>query len=251
MSPLDRALRWFIAPPPADAPTSSRSSYAPPVPEPPVAAPEPASEAPVPPPGSYGSFAPPVAEAPDAPPEHADESVVVSAAVLGRAGDAEPVAAALALALRRESRARAATVAVVGPGPIVEAGGGAAAARRAASRLDAHGLTARVRGRLAWVRLDPSDPNLAGTARRIALIAAPAVLAVTAPRTPALDEALAEQDLLVVVTAEPGGPLAQLATSGLPPVRVVPVRPLPRGPRRALARAGVRAPGRLAREVRR
>ena len=74
------------------------------------------------------------------------------------------------------------------------------------------------------------------------LIAAPAVLAVTAPRSVALDEALAEQDLLVIVTADPEGPLARLVSSGLPPVPLVPVRPLSRGPRRALARAGVRAP---------
>ena len=177
------------------------------------------------------------------------DAVVTSAAVLGRAGEVEPVAAALALALRRQSRAKAATVAVVGPAPPVEAGGGAAAARRIAGRLDAHGFEAQVRGRLAWVRLDPADPEFVAAVRRVTLIAAPAVLAITAPRTFALDEALAEQDLLVVVTAEPGGPLAQLVSGGLPPVPVLPMVPLPRGPRRALARAGIRAPRRLMREV--
>ncbi len=102
-----------------------------------------------------------------------------------------------------------------------------------------------MRGRLAWVRLDPAESQLAAAARRVALIAAPAVLAVTAPRSFALDEALAEQDLLVIVTADPEGPLARLVSSGLPPVPVVPVRPLGRGPRRVLARAGLRAPRHL------
>ena len=170
------------------------------------------------------------------------DAVVTSAAVLGRAGEVEPVAAALALALRRESRAKAATVAIVGPGPADNAGGSGAAARRTGVRLAAHGFEAQVRGRLAWVRLDPSDSHLATAARRLTLVAAPAVLAVTAPRTAALDEALAEQDLLVIVTADPEGPLARLVSSGLPPVPLVPVRPLSRGPRRTLARAGVRAP---------
>ena len=97
-----------------------------------------------------------------------------------------------------------------------------------------------MRGRLAWVRLDPGDPHFVAAARRVTLIAAPAVLAVTAPRTAALDAALLEQDLLVVVTADPGGPLASLAASGLDSVPVLPVRPLGRGPARSLARAGVR-----------
>ena len=170
------------------------------------------------------------------------DTVVTSAAVLGRAGEVEPVAAALALALRRESRAKAATVAVVGPGPTDTGGGSRAAARRVGGRLEAHGFEAHARGRLAWVRLDPSESQLATAARRVTLIAAPAVLAVTAPRSVALDEALAEQDLLVIVTADPEGPLARLVSSGLPPVPLVPVRPFSRGPRRALARAGVRAP---------
>ena len=167
---------------------------------------------------------------------------VTSAAVLGRAGEVEPVAAALALALRRETRAKAAAVAMVGALPLdIECGGSAAtAARRLGARLEAHGLEARVRGRLAWVGLDPNDEQLASAARRVTLVAAPAVLAITAPRTPAMDEALADQDLLVLVTADPDGPLASLATAGLTTAPVVVVPPLGRGPARALARAGVR-----------
>ena len=97
----------------------------------------------------------------------------------------------------------------------------------------------------SWLHV-PEDEDV--VARRLAL-PAEYVLAITAPRTRSLDEALAEQDLLVVVTADPGGPLAQLVTSGPPPVKLLTVRPLPRGPRRALARAGLRAPRRLIREI--
>ena len=90
----------------------------------------------------------------------------------------------------------------------------------------------------------PSDPQLVVAVRRVTLVAAPAVLAITAPRTAAIDEALGEQDLLVIVTAEPEGPLAQLAAAGLGACRSSRVRPLGRGPARSLARAGVRAPRR-------
>jgi hypothetical protein len=207
----------------------------------------------VPPPGAAPAprtvFIPPGAPLPAAPDggapaafPAAGASVITSAAVLGRPGEAEPVAAALALALRRESRAKAATVVVVGPSPAEPVEGGASgAARRIATRLEAHGVEARVRGRLAWVRLDAGDPHVHSLAQRVTLIAAPAVLAVTAPRTAALDAALVEQDLLLVVTADPGGPLAGLAASGLTSVPVLPVRPLGRGPARSLARAGVRS----------
>jgi hypothetical protein len=119
---------------------------------------------------------------------------------------------------------------------------GGGAARRLGTRLEAHGLEALVRGRLAWVRLDPADPNLAAAVRRVVLVAAPAVLAVTAPRTPAIDAALAEQDLLVIVAVDPEGALAQLAATGLEGASVVTQRPLGRGLSRSLASAGVRAP---------
>ncbi len=165
---------------------------------------------------------------------------VTSAAVLGRPGEVEPVAAALALALRRETRAKAATVVIVGSDLPDLGEGGVAAARRLGARLEAQGFEPRVRGRLAWVRLAAGDPRLAPAVRRVTLVAAPAVLAVTAPRTEATDEALAEQDLLVIVAADPEGPLARLAAAGLTGMPVVTVRPLGRGPTRALARAGVR-----------
>jgi hypothetical protein len=165
---------------------------------------------------------------------------VTSAAVLGRPGEVEPIAAALALALRRESRAATATVAVVGENlPEPPEGGGPA--RKLGVRLEAHGFEARIRGRLAWVRLDPEDQRLAHTARRLTLVGAPAVLAVTAPRNAETDAALLDCDLLVLVTTDPDGPLAGLAANGLPGVPVVTFRPLGRGPARSLARAGFRS----------
>ncbi|MDA0174804.1 hypothetical protein OJ998_37235 [Solirubrobacter taibaiensis] len=179
-----------------------------------------------------GSEAPPLAL-----PAHADFTTVTGAAVLGRTREAEPVAAALALVLRRETRSKAATIAVIGP-PLPEASGGGGAGRRIAARLEAHGLEARVRGRLAWVRLDPTSPDLASLAWQVALLAAPVVFAVTAPRTPAIDAALVEQDLVVLVTGDPDGALAAAAAAGLG--RVVTARPLSRGLGRELSRAGIR-----------
>ena len=161
----------------------------------------------------------------------------MSAAVLGRPREVEPVAAALALALRRDTRAKVATVVLVGGGPVEAAGRGGAAARRVVARLEAQGLEARVRGRLVWVRLDPGDPQLLAWVRRAMYVGAPAVLAVAAPRSAAIDEALAEQDLVVLVTGEPDGPLARSAAVGLDGVPIVPAAPLTRGPARALARA--------------
>jgi len=249
MIALSRALGWFVAPPPERTATSPQESGAGERSDVALRAPADAVFLPpdaglVTPAGAALAAADDVASAVD---------VVTSAAVLGRPGEVEPVAAALALALRRESRARAAAVVVVGPAPpgppdggdgaAAEAGsGGAAAARRAVARLEAHGFEARVRGRLAWTWLDPRDTQFVSAARRVTLIAAPAVLAIIAARTFALDQALAEQDLLLVVTSDPDGPLARLVASGLPPVPVMPVRPLTRGPSRALARAGIRAP---------
>ncbi len=86
-----------------------------------------------------------------------------------------------------------------------------------------------------------NDAQFAVVARRVTLVGAPAVLAVAGARTAAVDEALNEQDLLVLVTSEPEGALAQLAVAGLTDVPIFTVRPLRRGPARALARAGVRA----------
>jgi hypothetical protein len=67
-------------------------------------------------------------------------------------------------------------------------------------------------------------------------------LAVTAPRAPDVEELLAEQDLLLLVMADPAGPLARLAALGPGGMPVVVIRPLARGPARSLALAGISAP---------
>jgi hypothetical protein len=220
-------------------------------------------------------FLQPAAQRPDEPSRPTTGALeIASAAVLGRPGEAEPVAAALALALSRHARTRAATVAVLaraphtGPAaPPVQARagggwappapgdwapqepdatgaspapGGSRAARRLAARLGAHGLPARARGRLAWVALPPADGPAA--ARRAVVAGAPAVLAITAPRTAELDAVLTEQDLVILVATEPNGPLARLAALPADAPPLVVVRPLRRGPARSLACAGLAAP---------
>jgi hypothetical protein len=174
---------------------------------------------------------------------------VTSAAVLGRRGQLEAVAASLALSLRRDAKAKAATVAIVGDlPPLPEGTTGRGAARRLAGRLEEQGYDARTRGRLVWVRLDPDDEHLTASVRRVTLVGAPAVLAVAAPRSAQIDEALHEQDLLVHVTAAPDGPLAQLATAGLDDLPVVTARPLGRGLARMRALAGT-SPARALRHL--
>jgi hypothetical protein len=290
MTALDRALSWFLDPAspardglPADAPAVG------------------AGHEPLTGPAASGPAGhEPLAGALASGRLRALPGRVDSAVVLGRPGQAEPVAAALALALSQGARPRAATVAVIAAaspdadpaGPAAPAsatyataatretqrsgegwapraaglcdaetrasgaiwlpadpgdrdtqraaGGGTRAARRLAARLDAHGLPARPRGRLAWVPVPREHPQAA--ARRAVLVGAPAVLAVTAPRTQAIEELLAEQDLLLLVMAAPDGPLARVAALAPGGVPVVVTRPLPRGPARSLALAGASAP---------
>ena len=128
---------------------------------------------------------------------------------------------------------------VVGAQEPPPAGAASRAARRIAARLSAHGFEhVAERGRLAWVHVTPEE------APRAALLGAPAVLAVTIPLTPDLEATITEQELVVVVTAEPDGALAELARAALehPHVDVIAARPLPRGLPRALARVGLMAP---------
>jgi hypothetical protein len=278
MTAFDRARAWFLEP--ADRParssspagTSPRAGAAPSSPaatSPAVAGPpSPAATSPAVagPPSSAGSSpavagppssagsSPAVAEPPSpaaasppgvAGPPRAALHEVSSAAVLGRPGEAEPVAASLALALSRGGRGRPGAVAVLG-GSAAPAAGGTPAARRLATRLEGQGLSAQPRGRLVWVPL-PAD-GAEAAARRVALVCRHTVLAVAAPRTAKVDELLAEQDLIVVVTADPDGPLARLALAAPGTAPVIAVRPLGRGLARALACGGVR-PGRSIREV--
>jgi len=161
------------------------------------------------------------------------------ALVLGRPGDAVPVAAALAGGLREQQRAAGALL-VVWPSPAPpRAALGTPAASRLAARLQARGLEAVARGRLAWLALAADDLALA--ARAVAAVDVPAVIAVTGPRTTAMDDLLADQDLVVLVVgpdAEPG--LEALALAGLQR-RALPVlvhRPLDTPGARPAAMAG-------------
>ena len=150
------------------------------------------------------------------------------ALVLGRPDDAVPVAAALAGGLRehhrtssaqargpREHHRTASALLAVWPSPAPpRAALGTPAAARLAARLQARGLGAVARGRLAWLALAPEDLALAD--RAVAAVDGPAVIAVTGPRTLATDALLAEQDLVVLVVgpdAEPG--LEALVLAGL------------------------------------
>jgi len=186
------------------------------------------------------TWAPPVNAAPGrvVPSGAASPEVASTAVVIGRAGEAEPVAAGIALALR--GRAPAAAVIVVADRAEPSAEGGTRAARRLAARLDADGFAVAARGRLAWAYVEPD------AARRAARVAEPGVLAITVPLNPALELAIRDADLAIVVARDEHGPLAQLATASFA-CRTVTAKPLARGIARLLARHGVRAPA----EVRR
>jgi hypothetical protein len=136
------------------------------------------------------------------------------ALVFGRPGEATPVAAALAGGLRERHRASAALLVAWPSAAPRHAALGTPAASRLAARLQARGLDAVARGRLAWLALRSDEVALA--ARATAAVDVPAVIAVTGPRTAATDALLAEQDLVVLVVgadAEPG--LGELALAGL------------------------------------
>src|SRR4051794_3955984 len=207
--------------------------------------------------------------APDPPPP-SPPYAAPRAAVLGRRTEALPLAAALANAMRaghaaaavaawspdRDSASPDRDSAAPEPAPALAAdaasgpatsprgrepiGGFAAlpAAARLATRLTGRGLTAVARGRLAWIEL-PAHPLAAAPAARRANAAvdAPLVLVVTGPRCDTLDVLLEEQDVIVVVTGDPDGPLARLAIEASP-VPAVACPPLA-GPARLLALAGL------------
>ena len=172
------------------------------------------------------------------------------ALVLGRPDDAVPVAAALAGGLREQHRAAGALLAVWPSPAPPRAALGTPAASRLTARLQARGLDAVARGRLAWLALGPDDLDLA--ARAVAGLDAPAVIAVIGPRTTATDDLLADQDLIVLVVAADADPgLEALALAGLQH-RAAPVvvhRPLDAPGARPAAMAGwgrlrVEVPGR-------
>jgi hypothetical protein len=117
------------------------------------------------------------------------------ALVLGSAHDAIPVAAALAGGLRERERAAGALL-IAWPGvEPPRASLATPAASRLVAGLQARGLDAVARGRLAWLSLT----DLALARRALAAVDVPAVVAITGPRSARSDELLADQDQLVLV----------------------------------------------------
>lgn len=168
-------------------------------------------------------------------------------AVLSSAADAQPVGAAIGLALASRRRAPVVAVCVWIAGlPAGRAWRAPAtpAARRLATTLAARGHETRAAGRLTVVRLPPDPDEAVAHARRAAAAAsfAPSVLALGGPRVAAFDELLDDHDLIVVATAAGTDPaLARLALAGLvsAPGRACICEVPPAHPARALAGAGV------------
>lgn len=119
-------------------------------------------------------------------------------------------------------------------------------ARRVVAALAAHDLDAEAGGRLVRLCL-PEEPEAAfAVATRAAAVAAvPAVTALAGPRTPALDQLLVAQDVVVVAhRPDADRALTELACRGLTSLRVPAVAcPVARGARgRTLAAAGIATP---------
>jgi hypothetical protein len=172
------------------------------------------------------------------------------AAVLGRAAEAVPAAAALAGALREVHGASAAAVATWTPGGSQRGGcgPGTPAAHRLAGRLTVRGLAATAHGRLAWLALDDHVFAASVAARRAsAALDVPLVIALAGPRCDIVETLLHEQDVVLVVAADPDGPLARLATAACR--HHATACPAPRGVRRALALAGLAGGRAIARDL--
>jgi len=183
-------------------------------------------------------------------------TAAVEAAVVGPAAAVVPVAAACAGELRARGRAAAALICIWrpagAPAPAVApdaeepaarspAGATTPGAKRLAGRLATHGLDATACGRLAWLALDPVPAAAAGQFRRCRSIAgAPIVLAIAGPRPEELEPLLGELDLCVaVLPADIDPALRELALARLPARSRATVTPLPPGPPRWAAMAGL------------
>ena len=173
---------------------------------------------------------------------------------------AVPVGAACAGELRARARAGAALLCVWQPTveptddlelpwdgadddrpPSTPAGATTPAARRLAGRLEAHGLEATARGRLAWLRLEPEPSDAAAQARRcLAIAGVPVVIAVAGPRDAAFEPLIAEVGLVLAVLPAGADPaLRELVSAGLPSRAGAIVAPLRSGPPRWAAMAGL------------
>ena len=205
--------------------------------------------------GRVGAFFFEAAESPPRPsPPPLPRTTPVQAAVLGAPAAVVPVAAACACELRARSKAAAALICIWRPSraPALELEPGARAAqspagattpgaRRLASRLDAQDLPATACGRLAWLALDPDPPAAAGQFLRCMTMAgAPLVLAVAGPRPEPFEPLLADLDLCVAVLPADVDPvLRELAIARLPARDHAVLPPLPPGPPRWAAMAGL------------
>ena len=191
------------------------------------------------------------------PPDHL---AITDAIVLAADVAAVPVGAACAGELRARARAGAALLCVWHPTvepadelelpwdgadddrpPSTPAGATTPAARRLAGRLEARGLEATARGRLAWLRLEPEPSNAATQARRcLAIAEAPVVIAVAGPRDAAFEPLIAEAGLVLAVLPVGADPaLRELVSAGLPSRAGAIVAPLRSGPPRWAAMAGL------------
>jgi hypothetical protein len=193
------------------------------------------------------------------PPAPSPDAESVQAVVLGAPQLVVPVAAACAGELRARSKATAALLCVWRPADAPEqpaalepetidtpaarspAGATTPGARRLADRLVARDLTATACGRLAWLALDPDPAEAAGQFRRCAVSAgAPLVLAVAGPRREPFEPILADADLCLAVLPPDIDPaLRELAVARIPTRNHVVVPPLPPGPPRWAALAGL------------
>ena len=166
------------------------------------------------------------------------------AALLGVAPIVPPLAAALAGELRAHARSGCALMLLWRDHIGARRRGGPAvpAASRLADRLNRRDLEAVAVGRLVLLGL-PDDPRDALTAAHRAWAAcdAPSVVALAGARPAAFDDLL--RDVSLIVVADEGGDdrLSRLAYDGLRdmPGPVVTVPPLPGGPPRWLAEAGI------------
>ncbi len=127
------------------------------------------------------------------------------------------------------------------PAASAPAGATTPAARRLAAALEQDDLAATACGRLTWLAL-PDEPDRAVAAVRRALpaVPVPVVIAVAGPRPAALEPVLAVADVgLAVLPPDAEETLRALALEHLPGTLRRLVAPLPPGPPRWAALAGL------------
>lgn len=177
------------------------------------------------------------------PPCFRTAAVATRALVLGRRHATSGTAAAVAHELRALLKSPSAVLLVWGAHAPKSAAPASPAARLLVECLRALELPATPCGRLAVVTLS-ADAALARTeVERVweAVADTPCVLAVSGPRPVELEPLVAGHDLVVVTSTPADAGVAQIAAWELTRrgPRVVTTAPLPSGPGRALARAGM------------